>query len=107
MIRLYGTILRDTGRDILIDVLPNNGGAPDVGLAGQVWFGKRQIILRPQTSDGFDVIECSYALASLKAQQKKQAPPVPPPAAPLLPPDDPSPPPKPKRKRRPRGDKPL
>jgi len=68
---LYGTITNEEQTHILIDVLPNNGHAPQVGLSGPVWFAKRQIVQHPQTDDGFDHIECSIVLASLKAEQIK------------------------------------
>ncbi len=90
MVRVYGNIIRYTGTDFLISVAANMGVAPDVGLAGEVWFKHRQVKMLPR-EDGFDVFECLFALAQLKAQMQSGA--LPPSKAP----------PKPKRGRKGKG----
>lgn len=69
MVTLYGTILREIDGRILIDLAPQLGDAPRFGLAGQHWFAKRQCLLQEARQRGeLDVVQISFALASLKSQ---------------------------------------
>lgn len=69
MVKVYGTIVRDTGAEILVTIAANKGVAPQVGLSGQVWFAKRQIKELPP-EEGFDVFECQLTLAKFKADDQ-------------------------------------
>jgi hypothetical protein len=73
MVKLVGHILRDTGKDILFQILPNNGDAASeklcAGLSGEEWFGKRQIVIpRVMPNPGFDEIHVPFEVANYKAQ---------------------------------------
>lgn len=74
MVRVYGNILQYTQTEFLISVAAAKGVAPDVGLKGEVWFKHRQVKHLPQ-EDGFDVFECLFTLAQLKAQMQSGAAP--------------------------------
>lgn len=68
MATLYGSILRDDGRNILFSVASRLGDAAALGLCGEIYFAKRQIImLSPE--DGHDRIRVGVPLAMLKAQE--------------------------------------
>jgi hypothetical protein len=64
----YGSILRDTGKEILFSIAVDRGDARSLGLCGQVWFAKRQLIQAPREEDGYDVIKVPYAVAIAKAR---------------------------------------
>lgn len=62
----FGSIVRDTGREILFAVAADRGDARAFGLCGQIWFAKRQIIECPD-QESFAVIKVPYAVAAAKS----------------------------------------
>lgn len=64
----YGSIVRDTGKEILFSIAVDKGDARELGLCGQVWFAKRQLIRAPTHEEGFDVIKVPYAVAVAKGK---------------------------------------
>ena len=64
----YGSIVRVTDKEILFSMAVDRGDARDLGLCGQVWFAKRQLVQQPTQVDGYDVIKVPYAVAVAKAK---------------------------------------
>ena len=64
----YGSIVRVTDKEILFSIAVDKGDARELGLCGQIWFAKRQLIQEPRHEDGFDVIKVPYAVAVAKAK---------------------------------------
>lgn len=64
----YGSIVRVTAKEILFSIAVDKGDARALGLCGQVWFAKRQLVREPLHEDGFDVIKVPYAVAVAKAR---------------------------------------
>lgn len=63
----FGSIVRDTGKDILFTVAVDRGDAREFGLCGQLWFAKRQLVQEPRHVDGYDVIKVPYPVAVAKS----------------------------------------